>query len=154
MVPVLLPAQQLSLLQARESADLVPALDMSMRLDLGTQATEALESGLALGYQVRWQLADGRELSQSVTLRYSPLLRAYALSLGNAPAQTYALRNAMLAAFEQARLRFDEAAACASACGGRVRVALDRTRLPASLRLPSLLQPDWAFDSGWHEVQR
>lgn len=153
MWSALLPAQQLTLLQVRETNDPVPGLDLSLRLDPGAQATEALESGLVLGFLVRWELADGRALVQTMTLRYSPLLRAYALTIGNAPAQTYTLRNAMLAAFEQARLRWEDGGNCSGRCAGRVRVALDRARLPAPLRLPSLLQSDWALDTGWHQVQ-
>lgn len=153
MWSALLPAQQLTLLAARETADPAPGLELSLRLDPGVQATEALEAGLVLSFSVHWELDDHRALVQTMSLRYSPLLRAYALTIGNAPAQTYTLRNAMLAAFEQARLRWEGEGHCSDRCAGRVRVELDRARLPAPLRLPSLLQPDWAFDTGWHEVQ-
>lgn len=78
-----------------------------MRLDLGARATEALEAGLALTFIVEWQLDDGRLLSERVALRYSPLLRSYALAVGVGAPQTFNLRNSMLAAFEHLRLHWD-----------------------------------------------
>ena len=106
-----------------------------------------------LAFNVQWQLEDGRELQRSLALRYSPLLRSYQLASDGQSAQSFALRNSVLAALENARLTWPHAPACESACGGRVRVRLDKAALPAPLRLPALLNRDWRFDSGWIAVQ-
>lgn len=134
---------------ARSRAVAEPGLQLEVALDLGERATLALESGLVLGFRVDWQLADGRALQQILWLRYSPLLRRYALAIGDRPLQQFALRNALLAAFENAQLSWPEEASCAGSCGGRVRLRLDVSSLPAPLRLPALVQRDWALDSGW-----
>lgn len=148
-----LTAQSLMVKQAIAEAAPVPTLQLAMSIELGAQATEALQAGLLLAFDVVWQLDDGRELHQSLALRYSPLLRSYQLAIGNGHPQTFALRNALLAAMENAQLRWPDASVCAAACGGRVRVRLDPAQLPAPLRLPALFDSDWSFDSGWREVE-
>ena len=60
-----------------------------MSIELGPRATEALQAGLMLAFDVDWQLADGRELHQPLALRYSPLLRSYQLAIGNGQPQTF-----------------------------------------------------------------
>lgn len=125
-----------------------------MQVELGVRATAALEAGLVLAFDVDWALADGRRLRQQLALRFSPLLRSYQLAQGTDPPQAYALRNSLLAAMENARLRFAGAAPCQDACGGRVRVRLNPAALPAPLRLPALVDGDWDFDSGWRELEK
>lgn len=147
-----LTAQSLAIKQAVAEAASVPTLRLAMSIELGAHATEALQAGLMLAFDVDWRLEDGRQLHQSLALRYSPLLRSYQLAIGNGHPQTFALRNALLAAIENAQLRWPDAAACATACGGRVRVRLDPAQLPAPLRLPALFDSDWSFDSGWKAV--
>ena len=147
-----LAAQSLAIKQAVANTTAAPALQLAMSIELGPRATEALQAGLMLAFDVDWQLADGRELHQSLALRYSPLLRSYQLAIGNGQPQTFILRNALLAAMENALLRWPDAAACAATCGGRVRVRLDPAQLPAPLRLPALFDSDWSFDSGWKAV--
>ena len=147
-----LAAQSLVVKQAIDGALTMPSLQLAMAIELGPRATEALQAGLMLAFDVDWELDDGRELHQSLALRYSPLLRSYQLAVGNGHPQTFALRNALLAAMENAQLRWPDAAACSGACGGRVRVRLDPAQLPAPLRLPALFDSDWSFDSGWKAV--
>ena len=147
-----LAAQSLAIKQAVADTSAAPALQLAMSIELGPRATEALQAGLMLAFDVDWQLADGRELHQSLALRYSPLLRSYQLAIGNGQPQTFTLRNALLAAMENALLRWPDAATCAADCGGRVRVRLDPAQLPAPLRLPALFDSDWSFDSGWKAV--
>lgn len=147
-----LDAQSLAIKDASVTAIAPPTLQLALAIDLGPRATEALESGLMLAYTVEWQLADGRRLQQSLSLRYSPLLRSYQLAIGSTPTQAFTLRNSLLAAMENARVRWPDAPECAGACGGRVRVRLDPAALPAPLRLPALVDSDWDFDSGWHAV--
>jgi hypothetical protein len=152
MLPALLAAQDLSIRRASAVADAVPTLQLVMSIKLGSRATEAIEAGLVLSFKVDWELADGRELQQSLLLRYSPLLRSYQLGIGQEVVQTFSLRNSLLAAMENARLRWPEARACAGECGGQVRVRLDPAALPAPLRLPALVDSDWRFDSDWHAL--
>jgi hypothetical protein len=147
-----LAAQSLVVKQAVSDRSGAATLQLVMAVELGPLATEALQAGLMLAFDVDWQLHDGRELRQSLALRYSPLLRSYQLAVGKTPPQTFTLRNALLAAMENAQLRWPDQAACAGACGGRVRVRLDPAQLPAPLRLPALFDSDWDFDSGWKQI--
>ena len=124
-----------------------------MQVELGARATEALQAGLVLAFDVDWDLADGRRLRQPLALRFSPLLRSYQLAQGTDPPQAFALRNSLLSAMENARLRFAGAKPCPGDCGGRVRVRLNPAALPAPLRLPALVDGDWDFDSGWTELE-
>jgi len=140
--------------RARSPRTNEPSLRLKLGLDLGERATLALESGLVLGLKVNWELADGRALEQTLWLRYSPLLRRYALAIGERPTQQYALRNALLAAVENATLSWPEQARCEQACGGHARVRLDVSSLPASLRLPALVQREWRLDSGWQALEQ
>ncbi len=148
-----LPAQSLSIRRAEAVAGEVPVLQLAMQVELGARATDALEAGLVLAFDVDWELADGRRLRQSLALRFSPLLRSYQLAQGTAPPQAFALRNSLLSAMENARLRFADAKPCQGDCGGRVRVRLNPAALPAPLRLPALVDGDWDFDSGWRDIE-
>lgn len=148
-----LAAQSLAVKEAVAGVSAVPTLQLAMSIELGSRATEALQAGLMLAFDVDWQLDDGRELHQSLALRYSPLLRSYQFAVGNGHPQTFTLRNALLAAMENALLRWPKESACTTACGGRVRVRLDPAQLPAPLRLPALFDSDWRFDSGWKELE-
>lgn len=148
-----LPAQSLSIRRAEAVAGEVPVLQLAMQVELGARATDALEAGLVLAFDVDWELADGRRLRQSLALRFSPLLRSYQLAQGTAPPQAFALRNSLLSAMENARLRFADAKPCQGDCGGRVRVRLNPAALPAPLRVPALVDGDWDFDSGWRDIE-
>jgi hypothetical protein len=144
-----LSAQSL-LVERAQSLELpAPNLALQLRADLGDEATTALKAGIVLAFDVQWQLADERVLKQSLALSYSPLLDQYQLRIGDRAAQRYGQRNTLLAALENAQLSWPDAAPCASACGGRVRIELDRSRLPAPLRLKALTDPDWQLDSEW-----
>lgn len=138
--------------RARSPRALEPTLRLELGLELGPRATLALEAGLVLGFQVDWELADGRALTQTLWLRYSPLLRRYALAIGERPSQQYSLRNSLLAAVENAQLSWPDQARCENACGGRARVRLAVNSLPAPLRLPALVQREWRLDSGWQAL--
>jgi hypothetical protein len=147
-----LHAQSLAIRSARSVAGTTPTLQLALSIELGPRATEALQAGLLLAFDVDWQLKDGRQLQRSMALRYSPLLRSYQLAIGDEPPQMFALRNGLLAAMENARLRWPGESACAGDCGGRVRARLNPAALPAPLRLPALFDSDWDFDSGWREI--
>ena len=148
-----LHAQSLTIKSAEAVPGGVPTLQLALAIELGARATEALEAGLMLAFDVDWQTADGRALKRTVALRYSPLLRSYQLAIGKDAPHAYALRNNLLAAMENARLRWSDEANCDTDCGGRVRVRLNPAALPAPLRLPALFDSDWDFDSGWREVE-
>jgi hypothetical protein len=125
-----------------------------MRVDLGATAGAALDAGLALRFLVEFRGDDGRERVQTLMLRASPLLRSYNLAIGSEAPQPHGLRNALLVAFENARITFDADEPCAGGCPGRARVRLDVAALPAPLRLPALVDPAWQLDSGWVETVR
>jgi hypothetical protein len=149
-----LHAQSLAIRSARSVGGTTPALQLALTIELGPRATEALQAGLLLAFDVDWQLEDGRQLQRAMALRYSPLLRSYQLAIGNEPPQAFTVRNGLLAAMENARLRWPDQAACAGDCGGRVRARLNPAALPAPLRLPALFDSDWDFDSGWNHTAR
>jgi hypothetical protein len=149
-----LSAQSLSIKTVRAVPGATPTLQLNLAIELGEHATDALQAGLLLAFDVDWQLADGRELRRTLSLRYSPLLRSYQLAIGDEPPQMFALRNGLLAAVENARLRWPGESACTGHCGGRVRARLNPAALPAPLRLPALFDSDWDFDSGWREIDR
>lgn len=130
----------------------MPTLQLQLSVHLGERATAALEAGLVLTFDVEWRLGDGRRLRQPLSLRHSPLLRSYQLALGAQPPRPYAVRDALLAAMENARLRWLGEPGCAPPCEGEVRVRLDPAALPAPLRLPALIDGDWDFDSGWQAL--
>jgi hypothetical protein len=148
-----LSAQSLSIKTVRAVPGATPTLQLNLAIELGERATEALQAGLLLAFDADWQLADGRQLRRTLSLRYSPLLRSYQLAIGDEPPQMFALRNGLLAAMENARLRWPDEAACAGDCGGRVRARLNPAALPAPLRLPALFDSDWDFDSGWKDLE-
>jgi hypothetical protein len=115
-LPLAAAAQSIVLERATRSSSAEPGLQLEFVLDLGERATLALESGLVLGFSVDWELADGRELGEMLWLRYSPLLRRYAFGIGSRPTQTFALRNTLLAAVENARVSWPDAGACDGSC--------------------------------------
>ncbi len=131
-----------------------PSIALDLRADLGETATAALGAGIVLVFQAQWELPDGRTLTQPLTLSYSPLLDQYALQLGSRPPQRFDLRNALLAALENANLSWPDAEPCASVCAGRLRVVLDRSRLPAPLRLNAVAARGWQLDSAWTTVDK
>lgn len=148
-----LHAQSLAIKSASSVVASAPTLQLALSIELGARATDALQAGLLLAFDIDWHLADGRHLQRAMSLRYSPLLRSYQLAIGNEPPQVFALRNGLLAAMENARLRWSGEPACAAGCGGRVRARLNLAALPAPLRLPALFDGDWDFDSGWKELE-
>jgi hypothetical protein len=152
MLGTALGAQSLQIKSARALSGTTPTLQLALSIELGTRATEALQAGLLLAFDVDWRLADGRQLRRTLSLRYSPLLRSYQLAIGNAAPQSFGLRNGLLSAMENAHLDWPDEAPCDGNCGGRVRARLDPAALPAPLRLPALFERDWDFDSGWREV--
>jgi hypothetical protein len=152
MAAAALPAQSLAIKEARAIEGASPTLQLALSIELGARATEALQAGLMLAFDIDWQFAEGRRLQRTLTLRYSPLLRNYQLAIGSEAPQTFALRNGLLAAMENARLSWPDQPACPDVCGGRVRARLNPAALPAPLRLPALFDSDWDFDSGWREV--
>ncbi len=125
-----------------------------MRVDLGATAGSALDAGLPLRFLVEFRGEDGADRVQTLMLRASPLLRSYNLAIGTEAPQQHGLRNALLVAFENARIPFDSGKPCDPGCPGRVRVRLDLAALPAPLRLPALVDPGWQLDSGWVETGR
>jgi hypothetical protein len=148
-----LHAQSLTIRSASSVAGAAPALQLALSIELGPRATEALQAGLLLAFDIDWQLDDGRQLQRAMALRYSPLLRSYQLAIGSEAPQVFTLRNGLLAAMENARLRWPDQPPCAGDCGGRVRARLNPAALPAPLRLPALFDSDWDFDSGWKELE-
>lgn len=122
-----------------------------LTVDLGPRAAAALEAGVALDFLLELELQAPQRLrvTRHLGLRYSPLLQRYELDIEGQGVRGYDFPSALLAGLERALLVFPEVSDCTAACSGRVRLQLDRSRLPAPLRLPSLFEADWQLDSGW-----
>lgn len=101
-----------------------------------------------MSFRVDWHLDDGRRLSQALAIRYSSLLRRFLLRFEDGSEREFGLRNALLAAIENATLEWP-ASLCQPACSGRVRMQLEVSSLPAALRLWAWLDRGWRLDSGW-----
>jgi len=118
---------------------------------------EALDHGIALGFDVEVQ-AQGRaswsgrvtlaEQTRHLQLRFFPLSRQYQLrDLDRDQARSFSSRALALAALEDLRLALPEWKV-AGVERYRLRIALDRETLPGALRLPALLQPAWRLCKG------
>lgn len=128
-------------------------LELSLRLDLPATMVQGLLRGVPLGFQCEMQ-ADGRRSTQRRELRFLPLSRQYQLrEPATGYSRSYDSRSAALAALERWPLPLDgdhEGAV-------RVRVHLDRGRLPSPLALSAVFDRDWHLDSGvvtWPAGQR
>ena len=123
---------------------------------------EALQNGIALVFLYEVELYEPRlggwwkrtiaASEQQVTLSYDPLLKNYqvrTLSLRLAPnleqAQQDLGRRQLIQPFTRNSLLEPNRAV-------RARLSLDRSSLPAPMRLSAWLDTAWHEDSGWHKV--
>jgi hypothetical protein len=128
-----------------------PALDARLRLSPSPALLEALDHGVPLTLRLRLR-ADGSagrlEREHAFELSFLPLARRYRWrDLDDGDARYFARRPQLLAALDRVRVPLDLAWARLPAdTRYTLDIALDRDSLPAPLRLPALLSPQWRLD--------
>jgi len=124
------------------------------RLDVQLSATvaQALDRGipLALILETRFASATPTEWQARIVLNYHAMTRQYQLILpaGDAVTRTFPSRRALLAALRRS-VRLQLPAAYRGDVPLRSRLRLDRSALPAPLRLPAYVMPSWQTRTPW-----
>lgn len=125
-------------------------------LSFSREAVEALEHGVTLTVTLDMELRDAATLTllseheEHYQIRYLPLSERYQLSGGQNPLlQTYPRLRHALAALGTVDADFRTGALAPGRYEFRTRVYLDPERMPAPMRLPALLSPQWRHDSDW-----
>jgi hypothetical protein len=118
------------------------SLRLQLRVEWPAAVMEALDASIPLRFVVQLERRTGIADQHDIELRFDPLLERYELQHGE-QRQSYRLRAEMLEAFANT-LQFAEASEIT-----RLRLWLDRTALPAPMRMPTLMDHRWRLDSGW-----
>lgn len=138
----------------------VARLDADLELALSGEMLRALEHGIVLPLRLELRAyGDGRRAQarsvQRIELGFQPLTGRYRVAAPSLGYQrSYARRGQMIASLEQLRgwpLEAQPWPPAQPPKRWRMRLTLDRGALPAPLRLPALLDAEWALDSGWIE---
>lgn len=143
------PASTLRIDAANLKRDGEPTLEVDLDLALSARLTEALDRGVPL--TIRFRLAaGGRAVERHLRLRYLPLVDQYqALDVERADGRTFARRAQLLAGLDRVRLPLDAEWATAPH-ELALTVALDRSTLPAAVRLPALVDREWQLAGSEH----
>jgi hypothetical protein len=126
-----------------------PTLEVDLDLALSPRLTEALDRGVPL--TLRFHLdAGGLAAERHLRLRYLPLVDQYQVyDVERGDSRTFARRAQLMAGLDRVRVPLD--AAWADAPEPLVlSVALDRSALPAALRLPALVDREWQLAGSEH----
>jgi hypothetical protein len=124
-------------------------LDLDLRFDLQGEPWEAMQSNVVLPFAIMCRQGWQTHRIEQIRLSFSPLLQSYELVyVKRNTKQHFRVKVELLKAFEHPR-----AIALGKQGCERVRVELERAKLPAPLRLPALLQSAWQIDSAWANVQ-
>lgn len=143
------PASSIRIDAANLKRDGEPTLEVDLDLALSGTLTEALSRGVPL--TLRFRLAtDRRSVDRHLRLRYLPLVDQYqALDMERGDSRTFARRAQLQAGLDRVRLPLD--AEWAAVPGELVlTVGLDRSTLPAALRLPAMIDGDWQLAGSEH----
>jgi hypothetical protein len=136
------PASTLRIDAAHLKRDGEPALEVDLDLALGPRLAEALDRGIPITLRFRLESGD-RRVERHLRLRYLPLADQYQLyDVERGEGRTVARRAQLVAALDRVRLPLDPEWARAPEPLA-LAVALDRSALPAALRLPVLVSPGW-----------
>jgi hypothetical protein len=128
----------------------------SQSLQLSPQARDALEHGVDLTIRFDMDLREGGSMIRRATdsrryvISYLPLSRRYELRgpQGTRP-QTFPRLRHLLSELDRVNLVLATGPLTAGEYELRVRVRMDKQRLPAPMRLPALLSAQWRHDSEW-----
>jgi hypothetical protein len=125
-------------------------------LQLSQQARAALEHGVDLTIRFDMDLREGSSMirraidSRRYVISYLPLSRRYELSgMQDARSQTFPRLRHLLSELGKVNLVLATGPLTAGEYELRVRVKMDKQRLPAPMRLPALLSAQWRHDSEW-----
>jgi hypothetical protein len=125
-------------------------------LQLSQQARDALEHGVELTIRFDMDLREAGNLmrravdSRRFVIRYLPMSRRYELNRpGDLRVQTFSRLRHLLNELGSVNLRLATGPLTAGEYELRVRVQMDKRRLPAPLRLPAWLSAQWQHDSEW-----
>jgi Domain of unknown function (DUF4390) len=117
-------------------------VDGQLTLDLDLRFSDTHLAALDHGIPLRLALAVDGGQPRLVTLRFRPLARQYELQFSDeAGPRLHASRARMLAALDRIVI------GNVTATAGRVHIALDRSALPAPLRLPALIGDEWQLET-------
>lgn len=118
-------------------------LDLSLSLRLSETQLEALDHGipLRLEFVVAPQSAP-RQLSR-IEIGYLPMAKRYQLLADSRAPRYFSSRLQLLAALDRVSLPLEQVGSGT----GTVLVRLDRSALPAPMRLPALLDSNWRLVS-------
>jgi hypothetical protein len=130
--------------ERKAGADSADVLGLTLKFEPEPQITEALDASIALIFEIKLDTQNGSR-SQRAVLSHDSLLERYDLAFAGRT-RHFRLRAELLDAFANT-LTFSEADI------RRVRVRLLLGELPAPLRMPALLDPDWHLDTGWCVMQ-
>jgi hypothetical protein len=143
------PASSIRIDAANLKRDGEPALEVDLDLALSRTLTEALSHGVPLTLRFRLATRE-RSVERHLRLRYLPLVDQYqVLDLERGDSRTFARRAQLQAGLDRVRLPLDPE--WATVPGELVlTVALDRSTLPAALRLPAMVDGEWQLAGSEH----
>ncbi len=134
--------------ERKAGTDSADVLGLTLKFEPEPQITEALDASIALIFEIELDIQNGHVQNgsrQRAVLSHDSLLERYDLAFAGRT-RHFRLRAELLDAFANT-LIFPEADI------KRVRVRLLLGELPAPLRMPALLDPDWHLDTGWCVMQ-
>jgi hypothetical protein len=143
------PASSIRIDAANLKRDGEPMLEVDLDLTLSPRLGEALDRGVPLTLRFRLD-ARGQVTERHLRLRYLPLVDQYQIyDVERGDSRTFSRRTQLIASLDRVRLSLD--AAWAGAEEPLVlAVALDRSSLPAALRLPVLVSAQWQMEGAEH----
>jgi len=143
------PASSIRIDAANLKRDGEPVLEVDLDLVLSPRLGEALDRGVPLTLRFRLE-AQGQGTERHLRLRYLPLVDQYQIyDIERGDSRTFSRPTLLVASLDRVRLPLD--ATWASAGEPLVlAVALDRSSLPAALRLPVLVSAQWQLQGAEH----
>ena len=131
---------------------------VTQTVNLSASAREALRNGVPITLRIDVALHRGNDSAAAVRdahryeIRYLPLSEHYQLAgPGERILGTYPRLRHALAELQRVEVPLATDIAPSTIASVRVRTRLDPHRLPAPMRLPALVNPDWRVDSGWRQ---
>jgi hypothetical protein len=145
-------APRAEILAARIDPTQPPALVADLRLAFSAEMLEALDRGIALRLELVLTgegAAARAALRRGLTLRYLPLAQQYLLRDDDGTERRFARRSQLIAALDRVRVALPSEWS-ASFETLTLGLALDRSALPAPLRLPALYRSEWRLRAAEH----
>lgn len=128
-------------------------VELTQKIILSPDARAALENGVALHLEVRAELETQTDTItgfRQFEIRYMPLSNHYQLSSDQATSvRTFQRLRHVLAALSKIELVMPLENVVAGDYPLNARSWLEKSKLPAPMRLPAWFSPDWRLDSGW-----